>query len=113
MIHTVFKTARKMEIICLICHENFTKKSDVLSTMCGHLFHTNCLSKSNIATTNECPECRADCPNVHKVFLLSESENKENFQPKHPKNSNTEDTQPVNLQQPQVIVYKSRGELFL
>ena len=100
-----------MKIICLICHENFTEKSEVLSTLCGHLFHTNCFFKSNITTnTNECPKCRDYCRSVHKVFLLSESENKENYQPKHSKNSNTE---PVNLQQHQFIVHKSCGELFL
>ena len=101
-----------MKIICLICHENFTEKSEVLSTLCGHLFHANCFFKSNIATTNECPECQAYCPNFHEVFLLSES-NKENSQPKHLKNSNTENTQPVYLQQSQVIVHKSCVELFL
>ena len=78
-----------------------------------YLFHANCLLISNITTINECPKCGDNCQNFHKVFLLSESENKENFQPKHPKNSNLEDRQPVNLQQPQVNVYKSRGELFL
>ena len=76
---------RKMKIICSICLDQFNQKSDVSSTPCGHLFHSNCISKSLVFTKNECPQCRANCSrNVHKVFLQCEPESHDNFQSKHP-----------------------------
>ena len=91
-----------MKIICSICLEKFTEKSDVSSTPCGHLFHSNCLSRSLVTTKNECPQCRANCSkNVHKVFLQCEPDDNENSQSEPAKNSNTGDSQPLDLQHPQ------------
>ena len=91
-----------MKIICLICLDKFTEKSNVSSTPCGHLFHSNCISKSLVTTKNECPQCRADCSkNVHKVFLQCEPEDDKNYQSEPPVNS-----KPLDLQHPQRFQFK-------
>lgn len=57
---------------CSVCHENMKQWETILSTTCGHLFHSNCINKwLNSSTT--CPQCRHDCDKtsiirVHLTF---------------------------------------------
>ncbi|VVC89735.1 unnamed protein product [Leptidea sinapis] len=48
--------SKLVKIKCPICFENFGKQS-VSSTICGHVFCTNCLQKS-ILIRPACPTCR-------------------------------------------------------
>ena len=58
-----------MNLTCAICLESFTSSCEVSSTPCGHLFHSNCLSKSVTGTRPKCPTCRQECrKNIHRVF---------------------------------------------
>ena len=62
-----------MKITCAICLESYTSSCEVSSTPCGHLFHSNCLSKSVTGTQNTCPTCRQKCgQNIHRVYLQGE-----------------------------------------
>ena len=69
-----------MQLVCIICLENFTPDCEVSSTQCGHIFHSNCLRRSlatNQLDTNQpinCPQCRNYIgPNHHRVYLPFES----------------------------------------
>ena len=42
---------------CSICFENIDLKDDCTKTMCGHMFHTECLQEWNKFNQN-CPNCR-------------------------------------------------------
>ena len=62
-----------MNTTCAVCLESFTSSCEVSSTPCGHLFHSNCLSKSVTGTQNTCPTCRQNCgQNIHRVYLQGE-----------------------------------------
>ena len=37
--------SENMNIICSTCMEGFKSNSDISSTMCGHVFHTQCITK--------------------------------------------------------------------
>ena len=62
-----------MDICCSICIGPFTSLSDVLATMCGHIFHTGCLNdwfqvKEDKADEG-CPQCRKTCLKTHKIYF--------------------------------------------
>ena len=62
-----------MNLTCPICLESFTSSCEVSSTPCGHLFHSNCLSKSVTGTQNTCPTCRQKCGRkIHRVYLQAQ-----------------------------------------
>ena len=63
-----------MDITCAVCLESFTSNCEVSSTPCGHLFHSNCLSRSISRTQNTCPTCRTECGRkIRKVYLQGAS----------------------------------------
>ena len=67
-----------MNIKCAICLERITELCEVLSTPCGHLFHSNCLKRS-IERNNSRPQCRESCSKqvrVHRVYFSIESNGK-------------------------------------
>ena len=47
----------KKESVCPICLEQIDIKSNVYLTICGHLFHNDCINK-NLEYSNRCPTCR-------------------------------------------------------
>ena len=47
-----------MNIACSTCLESFTSISDISTTSCGHVFHTNCIKKWMENGSNQCPQCR-------------------------------------------------------
>ena len=49
---------------CAICLETFGSDEPVSATLCGHVFHSECLSNSLISGSNgsKCPICRAKQP---------------------------------------------------
>ena len=65
-----------MDICCSICMGPFTSKSDVSATMCGHIFHTDCLNEwLQQKEIDYCPQCRKKCERIHKIFFSARSEN--------------------------------------
>lgn len=42
---------------CSICLEDITKKSKIFLTLCGHLFHNQCMEES-LNFSSKCPYCR-------------------------------------------------------
>ena len=65
---------------CSVCTEVLTSNCEITSTYCGHVFHTNCITKW-IAQKQNCPQCRTRCTDngIHRIYL-SESP-KENLIP--------------------------------
>ena len=57
-----------MDIPCSVCFQFFKSNNQVSSTFCGHIFHTNCISKW-LDTNNFCPECRANCSKTQLNIL--------------------------------------------
>ncbi|XP_023159249.1 probable E3 ubiquitin-protein ligase RHG1A [Ceratitis capitata] len=48
---------------CVICRTNFSENDEVLTTVCSHKFHRQCLLnwlKRNLA----CPQCQTACCNI-------------------------------------------------
>ena len=46
-----------MSSACSTCLESFTPKSDVSTTPCGHVFHTDCIEKWLKNGCNSCSQC--------------------------------------------------------
>ena len=69
-----------MSSACSTCLESFTQKSDVSSTPCGHVFHTDCIEKWLKNGQNPCPQCREDCrkDQIIKLFF-SEGDSENNL----------------------------------
>lgn len=69
-----------MEVFCSICTENLTafqeklslyEQNEIVSTSCGHLFHSNCLFEW-LRRQKNCPECRTAVrtrKDFHKIFF--------------------------------------------
>ena len=55
--HTVDKTDKKNDDMCLICLNEFKTGEKVYKLRCGHIFHENCLVPWR-ENHNSCPECR-------------------------------------------------------
>ncbi|KAL5291530.1 hypothetical protein ACFFRR_010753 [Megaselia abdita] len=68
-------------IICSICMEIFAEDCVAYVTFCGHIFHSNCLSRSLNSSSN-CPTCRKPCGRstittsvgYHRIYLSFDSE---------------------------------------
>ena len=59
---------------CSICFDNTNFKNDCTKTMCGHMFHTECLQEWNKLNQN-CPNCRTGLfskdINVNNVLMYN------------------------------------------
>ena len=67
-----------MNSSCSTCLESFNLRSDVSTTPCGHVFHTDCIEKWLQSGKNQCPQCRKPCEQnrlIKLYFSESESEN--------------------------------------
>lgn len=53
----------KSDESCVICQEDFKKKDRLKITPCGHIFHSQCISKwlETECIRPTCPTCRHDC----------------------------------------------------
>ena len=64
-----------MNTACSTCLEPFNSRSDISTTPCGHVFHTDCIQKWLENGQNVCPQCRKDCTKKQTIKLyFSESE---------------------------------------
>ena len=56
------KTKKNTKNICAICYEVMNKNTDNVTTLCNHMFHTDCLRNWCMRNNNNttCPICRAD-----------------------------------------------------
>ena len=73
-----------MLFACLICSEILTSSSKTSSTLCGHVFHTNCISKwlqierprpKSREIKKTCPKCRSPCgkKQLRRIYLSESS----------------------------------------
>ena len=64
---------RIMDIACPTCLNPFSMYCDISATHCGHLFHTNCVTKWLQTGKKSCPSCRENCTlkKLIKLYLLS------------------------------------------
>ena len=60
-----------MNIACSTCLERFTPNCDISSTMCGHIFHTDCINTWIKKGHKSCPQCRQHCTprKIHKIYF--------------------------------------------
>lgn len=61
-----------MKIECSICFDKIANVDEVVSTVCGHLFHDQCMNRWLLAATEPtCPQCRRRVrkSDLRKVFL--------------------------------------------
>ena len=67
-----------MNAACSTCLGSFTSISDISTTPCGHVFHTDCIEKWLQNGSNSCSQCRKDFQRreITKLFFsTSQSEN--------------------------------------
>ena len=68
-----------MDICCPQCSESFTPQCEVLSIVCGHVFHANCITKWLERTLN-CPKCQTYTTlNQSRKILFTEGETEANI----------------------------------
>ena len=63
---------------CPICKIPIDAESQVVSTPCGHVFHSNCMETWIAQGKKNCPQCRKVCErqNIRPIFLpFSDQEN--------------------------------------
>ena len=61
-----------MDIECSTCFESFTIESEVLSTPCGHIFHSDCINDWLDKGDLNCPQCTGpitDFALLRKIYL--------------------------------------------
>ena len=67
-----------MDICCPKCLESFTPQCEVLSIVCGHVFHAHCITR-HLNRTAVCPKCQKHSTlNQTQKILFTESENEDN-----------------------------------
>ena len=66
-----------MNIACSICLESFMQRSDISTTLCGHVFHTNCIQRWLQNGRKICSQCRKGCKQTIKLYF---SENESDLQ---------------------------------
>ena len=49
-----------MNFACSTCLESFTSECDISTTPCGHVFHTDCITRW-LDDNKNCSQCRKDC----------------------------------------------------
>ena len=67
-----------MNAACSTCLGSFTSISDISTTSCGHIFHTNCIERWLQSGQNLCPQCRKYCRQgqlIKLFFSEGESDN--------------------------------------
>ena len=73
-----------MNSACSICMETFSPRSDISTTPCGHVFHTNCIEKwldgrnPGGTTRNHCSQCRKNCTKTEIIKLYPSGNASEN-----------------------------------
>ena len=58
-----------MDIACPTCLNPFLLNCDISATLCGHVFHTNCIEKWLQMGNKTCPQCREFCSISFKLYL--------------------------------------------
>ena len=58
-----------MDIACPTCLNPFLLNCDISATLCGHVFHTNCIDKWLQMGNKTCPQCREECSISFKLYL--------------------------------------------
>ena len=64
---TLLQQNLKMNIACSTCLEPFTSISDISSTPCGHVFHTNCIIAWLKNGRKSCSQCQR---NLHEDQII-------------------------------------------
>ena len=67
-----------MNAACSTCLGSFTSISDISTTQCGHVFHTDCIEKWLENGSNSCSQCRKELRNnqiIKLYFSEGQSEN--------------------------------------
>ena len=66
-----------MDAECSTCMEAFTSKCNISTTLCGHVFHIECISKW-LANEKSCPQCRKPCTEkgMIKIYLSGSEESR-------------------------------------
>lgn len=59
-----------MRITCTICTDLYEPSDTIVSTICGHCFHSRCLSPW-LKRSSTCPACRSSCTpyDTKQIFL--------------------------------------------
>ena len=58
-----------MDIACPTCLNPFLLNCDISATLCGHVFHTDCIEKWLQMGNKTCPQCREFCSISFKLYL--------------------------------------------
>ena len=59
-----------MNVACSTCLDSFTLESDISTTPCGHVFHTDCITKWIESGQKNCSQCRTGCEKKTIVKLF-------------------------------------------
>jgi len=58
-----------MDIACPTCLNPFLLNCNISATLCGHVFHTNCIETWLQMGNKTCPQCREFCSISFKLYL--------------------------------------------
>ena len=108
-----------MNYACSTCLGSFTPISDVSSTPCGHVFHTECIEKWLNNGSNNCSQCRRNFQRreiIKLYFSTSQSENNLILELEEAKNEAEERSlkfqkQNSDLRKENLDVYKENSDL--
>ena len=67
-----------MNTACSSCLELFTSSCDISTTPCGHVFHTECISKWLEDRQENCTQCRKSCKKGQIIKLFFSEGDPEN-----------------------------------
>ena len=74
----LISTYLKMNAACSLCLELFTSRCDISTTPCGHVFHTECISKWLENRQKNCVQCRKSCSKDQIIKLYFSEADQEN-----------------------------------
>ena len=67
-----------MNAACSSCLELFTSRCDISTTPCGHVFHTDCITKWFENQKESCAQCRESCRSNQLIKLYFSEGDQEN-----------------------------------
>ena len=67
-----------MNTACSTCLESFNLTSNISTTPCGHVFHTDCIKKWFQSGQSQCPQCRKLC-GLNRLIKLYFSESESEY----------------------------------
>ena len=102
-----------MNAACSTCLGSFTSISNISTTPCGHVFHTNCIEKWLQNGSNSCSQCRKNIDGRQIIKLyFSESQSENNLVTELEEAKNEAEKRSLNFQKQNSRLQNENSELW-